>query len=49
MYAELAILAVFIFLYSAVAGGLERTRISGPMVFAKGLIRRGLLCRWGRD
>ena len=33
MYAELAILAVFIFLYSAVAGGLERTRISGPMVF----------------
>ena len=33
MYAELAILAVFVFLYSAVAGGLERTRISGPMIF----------------
>ena len=33
MYVELAILAVFIFLYSAIAGGVERTRISGPMVF----------------
>jgi len=33
MYAELAILAIFIFLYSAVAGGIERTMISGPMVF----------------
>jgi NhaP-type Na+/H+ or K+/H+ antiporter len=33
MYAELAILAVFVFLYSAVAGGVERTVISGPMVF----------------
>ena len=33
MYLELAILAVFVFLYSAVAGGVERTSISGPMVF----------------
>ena len=33
MYAELAILGVFVFLYSAVAGGIERTVISGPMVF----------------
>jgi len=33
MYAELAILAVFVFLYSAVAGGIERTMISGPIVF----------------
>jgi NhaP-type Na+/H+ or K+/H+ antiporter len=33
MYIELAILAVFVFLYSAVAGGVERTSISGPMVF----------------
>ena len=33
MYIELAVLAVFVFLYSAVAGGVERTRISGPMVF----------------
>jgi len=33
MYIELAILAVFVFLYSAVAGGVERSSISGPMVF----------------
>ena len=33
MYAELALLAGFVFLYSAVAGGIERTMISGPMVF----------------
>ena len=33
MYVTLAVLAVFVFLYSAVAGGVERTRISGPMVF----------------
>lgn len=33
MYAELALLVVFIFLYSTVAGGLEKTMISGPMVF----------------
>ncbi len=33
MYIELAVLAVFVFLYSAIAGGVERTRISGPMIF----------------
>jgi len=33
MYVELAILALFIFLYSLVAGRIERTAISGPMVF----------------
>ncbi len=33
MYVELAILAVFVLLYSAVAGGLEKTPISGPIVF----------------
>jgi NhaP-type Na+/H+ or K+/H+ antiporter len=33
MYLELALLAVFAFLYSTIAGGLERTMISGPMVF----------------
>ena len=33
MYVTLAVLAVFVFLYSAVAGGVERTRISGPMIF----------------
>jgi NhaP-type Na+/H+ or K+/H+ antiporter len=33
MYVELAVLAIFVFLYSAVAGGIERSRISGPMIF----------------
>jgi len=33
MYVELAILALFIFLYSIVAGRIERSAISGPMVF----------------
>ncbi len=33
MYIELAILALFVFLYSMVAGRVERSVISGPMVF----------------
>jgi len=33
MYTELAILALFIFIYSMVAGRIERSAISGPMVF----------------
>jgi len=33
MYLKLAILAAFAFLYSLVAGHIERTRITGPMVF----------------
>jgi NhaP-type Na+/H+ or K+/H+ antiporter len=33
MYMELAILALFIFIYSMVAGRIERSAISGPMVF----------------
>lgn len=33
MYENLAIIAVFAFLYSAIAGRVERTMISGPMVF----------------
>ncbi len=33
MYEILAILAAFTLVYSAVAGGVERTRISGPIVF----------------
>ncbi len=33
MYVELAILALFIFVYSMVAGRIERSAISGPMVF----------------
>ena len=33
MYENLAVLAVFAFLFSIVAGGLERTSFSGPIVF----------------
>jgi len=33
MYVQLAILALFIFIYSMVAGRVERSPISGPMVF----------------
>lgn len=33
MYQELAILAVFVVIYSSVAGGVERTPTSGPIVF----------------
>jgi NhaP-type Na+/H+ or K+/H+ antiporter len=33
MYLTLALLAVFILIYSSVGGGVERTPISGPIVF----------------
>lgn len=33
MYENLALLAVFVFLFSLVSGGLKRTPISGPIVF----------------
>jgi hypothetical protein len=33
MYENLAVLAVFTFLYSTVAGGMERTPINGALVF----------------
>lgn len=33
MYEQLAVLAVFVFLYSIVSGRLERSVISGPMIF----------------
>jgi NhaP-type Na+/H+ or K+/H+ antiporter len=33
MYIELAILALFVFIYSLVAGRFERSMISGPMIF----------------
>ena len=33
MYNDLAVLAIFAFLYSAIAGRLERTWISGPVIF----------------
>jgi hypothetical protein len=52
MYVELAILALFVFLYSMVAGRIERSAISGPMVFviAGFLMAHGIsanpLARW---
>jgi NhaP-type Na+/H+ or K+/H+ antiporter len=33
MYESLAVLALFAFIYSAIAGGIQRTPISGPMIF----------------
>ena len=33
MYTELAVLALFVFCYSLVAGRLERAVASGPIVF----------------
>lgn len=33
MYENLAILAIFVFLYSTIAGGIERTPFSGPTIF----------------
>lgn len=33
MYQDLALLAVFVFLYSLVCGGLERTPVNGAIVF----------------
>jgi len=33
MYYELVLLAVFVFLYSTIAGGLEKTMVTGPMLF----------------
>jgi NhaP-type Na+/H+ or K+/H+ antiporter len=40
MYANLAILAIFIFVYSVIAGRVERLPISGPIVF----VAFGLVC-----
>jgi len=33
MYADLGILAAFVFVYSAIAGGVQRSPITGPIVF----------------
>ncbi|MDX2503354.1 MAG: cation:proton antiporter [Gammaproteobacteria bacterium] len=47
MYENLAILAIFIFLYSLFAGGLERTPINGAVVFtAFGVIVGPLMLGW---
>ncbi|MHC4826583.1 MAG: cation:proton antiporter domain-containing protein, partial [Planctomycetota bacterium] len=52
MYEILAVLGGFVLLYSAVAGGVERTWISGPIVFVAlgvllGPVGFGLLAREG--
>ena len=47
MYAELAILALFVFGYSLLAGRLEKTIISGPMIFVFcGLLMGPYLLGW---
>ncbi len=47
MYAELAILALFVFLYSIFAGRFERTIISGPMIFVfSGVLFGPLVLNW---
>jgi NhaP-type Na+/H+ or K+/H+ antiporter len=47
MYDELAILALFVFLYSIVAGRVERTTVSGPIVFVvTGIIMGPMVLGW---
>ncbi len=47
MYVEIAILALFIFFYSLIAGRLENSRASGPMVFVcAGLLMGPLGMGW---
>jgi len=47
MYDELAILALFVFLYSIVAGRVERSAVSGPIVFVvAGIIMGPMVLGW---
>jgi NhaP-type Na+/H+ or K+/H+ antiporter len=47
MYGELAILALFVFLYSIVAGRVERSVVSGPIVFVvAGIIMGPVVFGW---
>jgi hypothetical protein len=46
MYVELAVLALFIFCYSLVAGRLERAATSGPIVFVVAGLLMGPLGAW---
>ena len=46
MYAHLAILAVFVFLYSIVAGRIERSFVSGPMIFVAAGVIVGPVLGW---
>ena len=50
MYEELAILAVFTFCYSAISGRVEKSRISGPILFVlAGLLLGPLGLGWFED
>lgn len=50
MYGELAILAVFTFCYSLLAGRLERTVFSGPIIFvAAGFLMGPFVLGWFED
>ncbi|MDX1405094.1 MAG: cation:proton antiporter [Woeseiaceae bacterium] len=46
MYAHLAILAVFVFLYSIIAGRVERSIFSGPMIFVTAGVVVGPVLGW---
>ena len=47
MYEQLAILAIFVFLYSVIAGRTERSMISGPMIFvAAGFVMGPAVLGW---
>lgn len=47
MYEQLAVLAVFVFLFSIVSGRLERTSFSGPMIFvAAGFVMGPAVLGW---
>ena len=47
MYDELAILAFFVFLYSIVAGRVERSTVSGPIVFVvAGIVMGPMVLGW---
>ena len=46
MYAHLAVLAIFVFLYSIVAGRIERSIFSGPMIFVAAGVIAGPVLGW---
>lgn len=46
MYTQLAILAVFVFLYSITAGRIERSVFSGPMIFVTAGVIVGPVLGW---
>ncbi len=46
MHAQLAILAIFVFLYSITAGRIERSVVSGPMIFVVAGVIAGPVLGW---